>query len=46
MTCQVQDRLGAAMVANHMEFSPRKTTEWYEMCGVLGLLLCGVKSGP
>ena len=45
MTCQVQDRLGAAMVANQKEFSPRKTTEWYEMCGVLGLLLCGVKPG-
>ena len=43
MTSQVQDRLGAAMVANQKEFSPRKTTEWYEM---LGLLLCGVKSGP
>jgi len=46
MTCQVQGRLGTAMVANQKEFSPRQTTEWYEMCGVLGLLLCGVKSGP
>jgi len=41
----IQDRLGTAIVANQREFSPRQTPEKYGMCSVLGLLLCGVKSG-
>ena len=29
MTCQIQDRVGTAMVANQKEFSPQQIAEWW-----------------